>query len=112
VAPRALMRVDGRVDTHVLLASLVAQASRDAGIAQPEVIPSGDGVEVRVVQKADGETEKHHFYTVNSGDSLGAIAQKFYGDANRFMVIYEANRMIVSSPDKIRVGQRLVIPQA
>ena len=111
-APRALVTVDGRVDTHVLLASLVAQASRDAGIAQPVLSPGGEGVEVRIVQKADGETEKHHFYTVNSGDSLGAIAQKFYGDASRFMMIYEANRMIVPSPDKIRVGQRLVIPQA
>lgn len=109
-APRALVTVDGRVDTHVLLASLVAQASRDAGIAQPEVVPSGDGVEVRLVQKAGGITETHHFYTVNPGDSLGAIAQKFYGDAGRFMQIYEANRMIVASPDRIKVGQRLVIP--
>jgi nucleoid-associated protein YgaU len=110
VAPRELMTADGKVDTHVLLAGLVAKATRDAGMIQPEVVPGGEGVEVRIVQKADGETEKHHFYTVNGGDSLGAIAQKFYGDATRYMDIYEANRMIVASPDKIRVGQRLVIP--
>lgn len=109
-APREIVTENGRVDTHVLLAGLVAQATRDAGLVAPKVAPSGEGVEVRVVQKADGATERHHFYTVNPGDSLGAIAHRFYGDANRFMAIYEANRMIVSSPDKIRVGQRLVIP--
>ena len=111
-APSALITVDGRVDTHILLAGLVSQASKDAGIAQAPVVAGGEGVEVRIVQKADGATEQHHFYTVNPGDSLGAIAHRFYGDASRYMDIYQANKMIVSSPDKIRVGQRLVVPNA
>jgi len=55
---------------------------------------------------------QYQFYTVGVGDSLGAIAVKFYGDVAKFNMIFEANRTILSSPDKIRVGQRLVIPRA
>ena len=63
-----------------------------------------------MVQRAT-ETEQYRFYTVNSGDSLGAIAIKFYGDVSKFPLIFEANRGILSSPDMIRVGQRLTIPE-
>lgn len=109
--PKALFTSEGRVDTAVLLAGLVSKATQDAGGAAQAPAPAGgDGVELRVVQKADGAVEQYQFYTVQSGDSLGAIAVKFYGDINRYMKVYEANRMILSSPDVIRVGQRLVIP--
>lgn len=111
--PKILVTSDGRVDTAVLLSSIVAQATIAAGGAAPEVpdVPTGDGtgVEVRVVQRAN-ETEQYRFYTVSGGDSLGAIAVKFYGDVNKFDVIFQANRQILSSPDMIRVGQRLSIP--
>lgn len=111
--PKALVTSEGRVDTAVLLADLVAKATREKGGAVEEARPvGGDGVEVRMVQKADGAIEQYQFYTVQRGDSLGAIAVRFYGDINRFMQVYEANRMILSSPDLIRVGQRLVIPAA
>ena len=54
--------------------------------------------------------EQFNFYTVASGDSLGAIAQRFYGNAGLYTQIYEANSAILGSPDRIRTGQRLVIP--
>jgi nucleoid-associated protein YgaU len=111
--PKALVTSEGRVDTAVLLADLIAKATREAGAPVVAATPAGgDGVELRVVQKADGAVEQYQFYTVQPGDSLGAIAVKFYGDINRYMNVYEANRMILSSPDVIRVGQRLVIPAA
>lgn len=111
--PKALVTSEGRVDTAVLLADLLAKATREAGGTVPAAAPAGgDGVELRVVQKADGAVEQYQFYTVQPGDSLGAISVKFYGDINRYMSVYEANRMILSSPDRIRVGQRLVIPAA
>ena len=50
------------------------------------------------------------YYEVVEGDTLSGIAQRFYGDASKYMTIYEANRSQLSSPDEIRVGQRLVIP--
>lgn len=111
--PKALVTPEGKVDTAVLLAGLVQKATQAGGAAP--VAPDaagGAGVELRVVQKADGRMEQYQFYTVQPGDSLGAIAVKFYGDINRFMKVYEANRMILASPDLIRVGQRLVIPSA
>lgn len=49
-------------------------------------------------------------YTVVGGDSLSKIAKKFYGNANHWRAIFEANRDRISDPDKIRVGQVLKIP--
>ena len=51
-------------------------------------------------------------YTVIGGDSLSQIAQKFYGHANRWREIFEANRDQISNPDLIKVGQVLKIPAA
>jgi nucleoid-associated protein YgaU len=50
------------------------------------------------------------FYTVQSGDTLSAIAKKQYGDASKYMVIFEANKPMLSHPDKIYPGQVLRIP--
>ena len=49
-------------------------------------------------------------YTVQSGDTLSAIAKKFYGDANKYPVIFEANKPMLTHPDKIYPGQKLRIP--
>jgi len=50
-------------------------------------------------------------YTVKPGDSLSKISREFYGDANKYQKIFEANRDKLSDPDKIRAGQELVIPE-
>ena len=49
-------------------------------------------------------------YVVKSGDSLSKIAKSYYGDANNYRKIAEANN--ISDPDKIQAGQRLKIPAA
>jgi nucleoid-associated protein YgaU len=49
-------------------------------------------------------------YTVQKGDTLSEIAQKFYGKASEYRRIFEANRDQLSDPDKIRVGQVLKVP--
>jgi nucleoid-associated protein YgaU len=49
-------------------------------------------------------------YTVASGDNLSKIAKRFYGDANQWKRIFEANRDIIKDPDLIRPGQTLKIP--
>ena len=49
-------------------------------------------------------------YTVQSGDTLSKIAKQFYGNANEYMKIFEANRDQLTDPDKIRPGQNLIIP--
>jgi hypothetical protein len=49
-------------------------------------------------------------YTVQKGDTLSKIAQEFYGHANQYNKIFEANRDKLKDPDHIQVGQTLVIP--
>jgi LysM repeat protein len=48
-------------------------------------------------------------YVVKAGDSLSAIASKFYGDANRWKEIWEANKDKLPDPNVITVGQELRI---
>ena len=51
-------------------------------------------------------------YTVTSGDSLSAIAQRFYGDASKWTEIYDANKSVIgSNPNMIQVGQTFTIPR-
>jgi len=49
-------------------------------------------------------------YTVQPGDNLSKISKRFYGDTNKYSVIAQANNL--ADPDKIKVGQELVIPAA
>ncbi len=51
-------------------------------------------------------------YTVTKGDSLSKIAQREYGDAQKWRQIYEANRDQISNPDLIYPGQTLTLPDA
>lgn len=52
------------------------------------------------------------FHTVVAGDTLSKIAKKVYGDANAYMKIFEANKPMLSDPDKIYPGQSLRVPAA
>ncbi len=56
-------------------------------------------------EQAAGES-----YTVQAGDTLSKIAQRYYGDASQYTRIFEANRDKLQNPDRIQVGQKLVIP--
>ena len=49
-------------------------------------------------------------YTVQPGDSLSKISKQFYGDASRYMKIFEANRDQLKNPNEVHSGQRLIIP--
>jgi nucleoid-associated protein YgaU len=50
------------------------------------------------------------FHTVASGDTLGKIAKQYYGNAMKYPVIFEANKPMLTDPDKIYPGQVLRIP--
>lgn len=55
-------------------------------------------------------TPAQRTYTVQPGDSLSKISKQFYGDANKYMKIFEANKDKLSDPDKIKAGMDLLIP--
>lgn len=74
---------------------------------------------VRGVSKVEANVETDSddymvsdFYEVKSGDTLSGIAKKVYGDANRYNEIFQANKPMLSDPDKIYPGQNLRIPNA
>lgn len=57
---------------------------------------------------ATGGTGRTH--EVAKGDTLSAIAQRYYGNASQYQKIFDANRDQLSDPDRIQPGQRLKIP--
>ncbi|HYE97168.1 MAG TPA: peptidoglycan-binding protein LysM [Rubricoccaceae bacterium] len=52
------------------------------------------------------------FYTIQAGDTLSKIAQRHFGDANRYDEIFEANREVIKDPDLIYPGQQIRLPKA
>ena len=56
-------------------------------------------------------TDVYGYHTVKSGDTLSGIAKKLLGSANRYMDIFNVNKDQLNDPDKIKVGQKLVIPK-
>jgi nucleoid-associated protein YgaU len=78
--------------------------------AAPPTMAGGDaGTTVKASTTTGAETQAH-FYTVEKGDSLSKIAQRFYGNANQYDRIFEANRPMLKDPDEIYPGQVLRIP--
>lgn len=67
--------------------------------------------EVAEAEKPGEETWESRTYTVQSGDTLGKIAKEFYGNAMEYPKIFEANKPMLSDPDKIYPGQVLRIPE-
>lgn len=49
-------------------------------------------------------------HVVEKGDTLSAIAKKYYGKASLYTKIFEANRDVLTDPDRIKPGQKLRIP--
>jgi nucleoid-associated protein YgaU len=61
-----------------------------------------------VVPPSPAAEERWH--VVVSGDTLSALAKKYYGKGSLYMKIFEANKDQLTNPDLIKVGQKLRIP--
>jgi nucleoid-associated protein YgaU len=57
-----------------------------------------------------GDNQYTQWHEVVSGDTLWKIAKKYYGDGSLYMEIFNANKDVLTDPDKIKVGQKLRIP--
>lgn len=91
--------VHGKVDNQAEREKVVLAVGNVVGIARVD-----DRLEA---VKAEPEAQMH---TVVSGDTLSKIAKKYYGDAGKYPVIFEANKPMLKDPDKIYPGQVLRIP--
>jgi nucleoid-associated protein YgaU len=95
--------VTGKVATQEEKEKILLALGNIAGVAsvddQIEVTGAGPVVAAAV------------FYTVVSGDTLSKISLHFYKDANKYNKIFEANKPLLSHPDKIYPGQTLRIPE-
>ena len=97
-------------DRTVTVAGTVAdQATKEKIIVCCGNVQGVAGVadQLDVAQPADEST----YYTVVSGDNLSKIAKAVYGDANKYPVIFEANKPMLSNPDRIYPGQVLRCPK-
>lgn len=82
-------------------------------VVAPESGLKLDGsVDMTELVKASTSAKEPVFYTVKKGDNLSKIAEKQYGKgkASKYTVIFEANKPMLTHPDKIYPGQVLRIP--
>ena len=98
-APTATVTVAGSVDDQATKEKILLCCGNVAGVEKVN--------DMLVVNTPAPEAQWH---TVVSGDNLSKIAKKFYGDANKYPVIFEANKPMLTHPDKIYPGQMLRIP--
>ncbi len=66
--------------------------------------------EVENLMSAADDSDESQYHDVERGDTLSAIAKEYYGNANKYNAIFEANKPMLSHPDKIYPGQKLRIP--
>ena len=91
--------VSGVTEIMAVRELVIVTVGNTEGIASVE-----DNIEVTV------PTPEATFYTVVKGDYLSKIAKKVYGNAMKYPVIFEANKPMLTDPDKIYPGQVLRIP--
>lgn len=88
--------------------------AESAEAVEKAVLMAGNVKGVREVRfdglSAPPATEKVEYYEIVSGDTLSAIAKRYYGKASEYPRIFEANREIIKDPDLIFVGQKIRIP--
>lgn len=58
----------------------------------------------------DAEVVGERTYTIEKGDTLSAVSQRFYGKAKFWRQIFEANRDTIDNPDRIFPGQTIKLP--
>ena len=117
IKTHGLSNLDVQFDdgTVTICGDCINQAVRDQAIL---IAGNIQGVEKVIADdlkapapKPEEPEEKAEIYEIVSGDTLGAIAKRYYGNASKYMKIFEANTGLLDNPDQIFPGQELVIPK-
>lgn len=88
---------------------LTCDLTIDSSLPQPAAQQSG-AQQSAAQQSGYAAAGGMQTYTVQPGDTLSVISKRFYGDANDYNKIFEANRDQLDNPDRIKAGQQLKIP--
>ncbi|MFT5065818.1 MAG: LysM repeat protein [Yoonia sp.] len=110
--PGSVAANGGAIDSKTLLFDLVQRSLEDGSEKE---IAAAEEMSRRAFAASAAKTQVvngQRFYTVEAGDSLAYISLQFYGSTNAYETIFNANRTAIASPDKIQIGQRLLIPEA
>ena len=94
-----MARISGMAYNQATREKVILVVGNTAGIATVD--------DQMTVEHVEPEAQ---FHTVASGDTLGKIAKNYYGNAMKYPVIFEANKPMLTDPDKIYPGQVLRIP--
>lgn len=100
---------DGRTPN---VASLNGPALRASGVLPALAAGETETPATPSEPTESSEPQTGSTYTVQPGDCLWSISQRFYGTGTRWNVIYETNKSIIRKPDFIQIGQILEIPAA
>lgn len=106
--PDLTIGFDGASATVTVSGSAPDQATKERILLAAGNVNGVSNVEDKLVV-LNPEPEAR-FHTVARGDTLSAIAKTYYGNANKYPAIFEANKPMLSHPDKIYPGQMLRIP--
>jgi nucleoid-associated protein YgaU len=104
--PGLTVEIDG--DTVKLTGKAESQEAREKAILAAGNIAGVAAVEEAIEVAAPAPESV--FHTVEKGDNLWKIAEAQYGDGSKYTAIFEANKPMLSDPDKIYPGQMLRIP--
>ncbi|WP_312240303.1 peptidoglycan-binding protein LysM [Pantoea sp.] len=103
------VNVDVKGDTVTLSGDAISQELKEKILVAAGNVAGITKVEDKVsVAQSAPEAE---LYTVKKGDTLSAISKQVYGNANEYNKIFEANKPMLTHPDKIYPGQVLRIPK-
>lgn len=97
--------LSGTIDTVDNKNKIIVAAGNVEGISSVD-----DRIAVRQPSVVTPPPPEKQFYTVKKGDYLSKIAKEVYGNANKYNIIFEANKPMLKDPDLIYPGQVLVIP--
>ena len=95
-----VVELSGTADSAEAMEKAVLMAGNVKGVSEVKA----DGV------SAPPQPAPVEYYVIQKGDSLSAIAKRYYGNAKDYPRIFDANREVIKNPDLIYPGQKIRIP--
>ena len=101
-----VVTLSGNADSTAAMEKAVLMAGNVKGVTEVKA----DAMQVPPAPEEVEQQEKVEYYVIQSGDTLSALAKKYYGNAGDYPRIFEANREVIKDADKIYPGQKIRIP--